>query len=225
MFKTRFSLFLLFLSLLSFTRTEEIRAQEYSVEKKDGPPVADELSADFQKVFAENGIRVKRGSRTALELWLCKELTVSEDFTATTEMLYPFEPGQLIGLLHLPRRGSDFRDQTISSGWYTLRFGLQPVDGNHEGTSLTRDFLVLVNLEKDQVGKEWDAKTLATVSAEAAGSTHPAMMCLQKPTEGDDTAIRHNESRDWWILHTIGKKAGKGEPLAIDLIAVGHADE
>lgn len=202
-------------------------AQEYSVEIIDAAPEADEVSAELAKQFADKGLRIKRGSRTAGEIWFCKQWPVDAGFKATEERLYPFSPGQLIGVLHFSRRGKDFRDQTVSSGWYTLRFGLQPVDGNHEGTSPTRDFLVLIGAEQDAPDKKWTVEDLQKMSAEAAGSTHPAMFCLQKATEGSESAIRHDEPHDWWILHTVGKGVGKdkSQDVPVDLIVAGHAAE
>ena len=201
--------------------------QDYSVEVIDAGPDADEVSQEVAKQLADTGYRVNRGSRTVSEIWLCKQWPLEPDFEATPERLYPFTPGQLIGLIHFRRRGSEFRDQTISSGWYTLRFGLQPVDGNHVGTSPTRDFLLLVDAEQDEFVDAWKDKDLHERSAEAAGSTHPAMICLQRPQDGSEHAIRHDESNDWWILHAVGKGIVKDKPqdVPIDLVVVGHAAE
>ncbi|HIK94051.1 MAG TPA: hypothetical protein EYG03_19060, partial [Planctomycetes bacterium] len=150
------------------------KGQEHSVELIDAAPDADEVSEELTSQFADNGIRIKRSSsRTVCEVWFCKQWPVEAGFKATEDRLYPFAPGQLIGLLHFSRRGKDFRDQSVSSGWYTLRFGLQPIDGNHEGTSPTRDFLVMVGAEQDVADKVWEAKELMEMSAEAAGSTPP----------------------------------------------------
>lgn len=202
------------------------RAQDYGVESIDAAPAADDIPADFVGHFADKGIRIKRGSsRTVCELWFCKQLAVEPDFKATSERLYPFSSGQLIGLLHFRRRGNDFRDQQVSSGWYSLRFGLQPVDGNHVGTSLTRDFLMLINAEEDAPDKKWAVADLYSKSAEAAGSNHPALMNLQKATSGAEATIRHNEEKDFWILHVVGKGKGKAQDIPLDLVVVGHASE
>ena len=145
------------------------------------------------------------------------------------QRLYPFTPGQLIGVLHFGRRGSEFRDQPVSGGWYTLRFGLQPVDGNHEGTSPTRDFLMLVEASQDAADKQWDEKELYQASAQAAGATHPAILCLQPPSEdGETPAMHHDDFHDWWILRALGKGVGsKNQPqdLPVELVVVGHATE
>ena len=203
-------------------------AQEYSVEKIESAPEADGVSDEIAKLMADHGFRVKKGSsRTVCEIWLCKALAIDSEFQEAADRLYPFKLGQLVGLLHLSRRGSEFRDQTVSSGWYTLRFGLQPVDGNHVGTSPTRDFLLLVEAERDEFPENWGADELNEASAEAAGSSHPAMLCLQRPTKGSELAIRHNEANDWWVVHLTGKGVAnqKSQDIPIDLVVVGHAAE
>ncbi|MEZ6062856.1 MAG: hypothetical protein R3C19_21135 [Planctomycetaceae bacterium] len=214
---------LLFLTTIPFAA-----AQDHTVEIIDEAPKADSLSAELAAQFGDRGYRVKRGTRTVCEIWLKKEWDVQPDFKASPTMLYPFTPGQLMGVVHFSRRGSDFRDQTISSGWYTLRFFLQPVDGNHIGTSPTRDFLLLLSAEKDASGKDWTPDDLQAVSAEAAGSAHPAMFCLQPAQEGDVPSMRHNEASDWWILHLTGTGVAAEErkpDVPLDIVVAGHAPE
>lgn len=206
------------------------RGQEHRAEVIDGAPQIEGLTDKVASLFAAQGVRVLRGSnRTVCEIWPLKKWDVTEGFQATTEHLYPFQSGQLVAILRFKRRNKDFREQTIKSGWYTLRYGLQPTDGNHEGTSPTRDFLLMVPVAKETSGKPMELKQLLAASGEAAGASHPAMLCLQpaakmapkKPT------MRHLKSKDWWVLQFAGNadKGGKLEPLGVELIVAGHADE
>ena len=204
-------------------------AADHRSEAIDSAPPKDELAPALQDKFAERGAKVIRGtSRTVCEFWPTKEWAVQDGFQAKEDRLYPFSPGQLIGLLHFPRRGKDFRDQTISSGWYTLRFGLQPTDGNHEGTSPTRDFLLMVPTESDTTNAPTNIEKLVEASAEAAGSAHPAMLCLQPAVKtAKNGSVRHDEDRDWWILQVTSQARvkGKSNELPLSIIVVGHADE
>ena len=218
---------LLFAALLLFPFQAAI-AQQYSVEQIGAASEAEGVSDEIAQLISEQGFRVKKGTkRTVCELWLRKDLPIKPDFETSPTLLYPFTEGQLVGLLHYPRRGSEFRDQQVSSGWYTLRFALQPVDGNHVGTSPTRDFVLLVDAASDEFAENWDEKQLHEASAEVAGSSHPAMLCFQRPSDGTETEVIHNESTDWWVLHLIAKcKAGdETKDLPIDLVVVGHAEE
>ena len=208
-------------------------AQEHRVEALNAPAPAESIPKEIHGRLAETGLKVLRGSsRTVCDLWFCQKLPTTTEFKPTPDRLYPFQPGDLIGVLRFPRRGKDFRDQQISRGVYTLRYALQPIDGNHVGTSPTRDFLLLVKAEDDAPQKQWTAEELNAASAAAAGSSHPAMLCLQPArSERTEPTMRHDEEKDWWILQWRAQAAPPGsaeaaaEPLPIDLIIAGHADE
>lgn len=204
-------------------------AKDHRVEVLSEAPSEEQIAAELRKQLSDKGFRVIEGaSRTVLDIWPTRQWQVAEGFQPTAERLYPFKPGDLLGVVRFPRRGKDFRDQQISRGWYTLRYGLQPIDGNHEGTSPTRDFLVLVKAAEDDVAKRWETEELMQASAAAARSNHPAMLCLQAAQgEQDRPTIRHDADREWWILQIIGKAtAGQSRSqLPVDIVVVGQADE
>jgi len=204
-------------------------ADEYRVEVLDEAPPLDDASDSLRQQFTKTGLKVIRGSnRTVCELWPCRQWQAPDGFQPSAERLYPFQRGQLVGLLRLRRRGNDFRDQQISRGVYTLRYGLQPIDGNHEGTSPTRDFLVLVKIEEDSLEKQWTVESLMEASATAAESNHPAMLCLQQAkAQRKAASMRHNQEYDWWILQLAGEavSGASTRPLPVDIVVVGHAEE
>jgi hypothetical protein len=200
----------------------------FQVESIDMPPQADTLAADLTQLFSDKGYRIKNAAgRIVSEIWLCKQWEVEADFQATEQRLYPFKSGQLIGLLHLSRKGSEFRQHEVPSGWYTLRFGLQPVDGNHEGTSIIRDFLLMISADRDEASKDWDEKELSDVSAESIGATHPSMLSLQRADGATEVSIRHDTDKDWWILRGLGNQISgtKSQVTPLDIVVVGHAAE
>ncbi len=205
-------------------------AMDLRVEKgADGPP-KDELSAEVAAKLTPQSIQVIRGSNATLcRIWLCKEWNVASGFKPTTEVIYPFKPGELIGVVKFVGKSADFRDQDIAPGVYTMRYAQQPVDGAHVGTSPTRDFLLLVQAEKDRSPAPIEAKELAKLSSTAAGSAHPALLSLQKPSDAKrgDAGIHHVEEHDWWIVHLNGaaKDGTKPRELALDLLLVGKAPE
>jgi hypothetical protein len=202
-------------------------AQEYQAEKFEGTPPAEDLSPEIAGQFSGTGFRVKRGeSRTVCEIWPVKELALADVETNDT-IQYPLKPGQLLGVLRFRRKTSDFRDQEVSSGLYTMRFGLQPVDGAHVGTSATRDFVLLLPAEQDKSPATIeDYKTLTKTSATASGTSHPAIFSLVKPSaEGDIPSIRHNEEQDWWILRFATPAPDAKQGQIFEMVVVGHAAE
>ena len=55
-----------------------------------------------------------------------------------------------------------------------MRYGLQPVNGDHLGVSPFRDYALLLPGAKDKTVAMLPRKQLETQSAESAGSSHPA---------------------------------------------------
>jgi hypothetical protein len=204
-------------------------AAEHKVEALAEAPPSEGVAKEIVDQMQTTGLKVISGSRTVCEIWLAKTWPVQAGFKPTDELLYPFKPGQLIGLIRYRVKGGDFREQEIARGVYTLRYGQQPVDGNHVGTSPTRDFLLLVPAANDKSAKPLDEKELAKISAEAAGTKHPAILCLRKaPTETKDLpAMVHEESHDWWCLRLAGKGQadGKTVDVPVEFVVVGHAAE
>ncbi|MEX0939234.1 MAG: hypothetical protein WDZ59_15335 [Pirellulales bacterium] len=209
------------MSLLLLT-AGSVRAAEHRIEALDEPAPADALAKPIADTLEPTGYRIIEGeSRTVCDVWLCKSWEVQPGFSPSLQVLYPFKQGQLIGAIRYPRSGNDFRDQQIPKGVYTLRYALQPVDGNHVGTSPTRDFLLVVEAGQDKTVEPVDPLELQILSAEAVGSAHPAMLCLQ-PTDSKPESLpsmQHNESQEWWIASMMGK-ASAGDQTSDQLLRV-----
>lgn len=215
------------LLLVSLCLMAPVSAQDYTVERLAEPAPQDDLSEEIQAALATSGYRVANDSgRSIWEFWPAKQWQVEADFTPTPVRMYAFQPGTLIGVVRLPRRGADFRDQTISRGTYTVRYALQPVDGNHVGTSPTQDFLLMMRAEDDATFAAVETDAMLEASAAAAESSHPAMLCLQKLDEATDApSIQHREDRDWWVVRLPNPGLEQHASPAIDIVVVGHADE
>jgi hypothetical protein len=207
---------------------ENIKAQEHKIEKIESAAPADELSPEIAALLAPTGFKLVRGeSRTVCEFWLCKEWPVAGEVEAAGAVIYPLQSGQLVGVIRYPRRAADFRDQTISSGVYTLRYGHQPVDGAHVGTSPTRDFLVVSPAEKDRDPAVLDYKALVAAGKETSGSAHPAILSLQRPAAEGDLTVREDADHEWTIVRFTGqlKQGDAAKPLAMEAVLVGVAAE
>lgn len=216
---------LLFVSLFAIS----LCAADHKVEKVDEPAPKEGISAEIAALLSPTGFKVIRGeSRVICEVWPCKEWPIKE-VKASNDVLYPFQPGQVMGVARFPRKGSDFREQDVPAGLYTLRYGQQPVDGAHVGTSPTRDFLLLTPADKDKSPDIIaDFKALSKASAQTTGASHPAILSLQRQSDSKDAlAIRHQEDKDWWIVRFTGKtKSGdKAADQGVEAVFVGHAGE
>lgn len=211
--------------LFSVLISSNVGAADYRIEPLGEAAPADDVSDEIAATLAPTGVRVIRGTKTTFcDIWLCKQWATEKDFKPTSELLYPFTPGQIMGVVRFSRKGSDFRDQDISTGVYTLRYAKQPVDGSHVGTSLTRDFLLLLQAETDQSADVLDYRALAERSAEAAGSSHPALLSMQRVGEAKPPSLRHDEEHDWWIAGLAGKTTA-GKAVRVEFVVYGVAAE
>ncbi len=204
-------------------------AQDLRVEVLQQAAPAEGLSSELAQQLADKGFRVLRGSnRTVCEIWPTKEFAIREGFSPTSKVIYPFEVGQFLGVIRFPRKGEDFRGQQIPSGVYTLRYALQPEDGNHVGTSDTRDFVLLSRLEDDTVLAPLEGKELFERSAKVVETTHPAMLCLLASDAAPEEAPRmaHIEERDWWsvVFDNPARSGEENSMLPVNLVVVGKGE-
>ncbi len=205
------------------------RTADYRVEVLDEAVPADAVSEQIAAQLSPTGLRIIRGSsRKLCDIWLCQQWDLPQESTASDEVVYPFTPGQLIGVVRYNNKGSDFRDQDIAKGVYTLRYAHQPVDGDHVGTSPTRDFLLLVKASSDKTTETVDYDALVEQSADAAESTHPAHLMLRRVgSDATTPSMRHDEEHDWWSVRCEGhaKQGDATKTLPLELVVVGYADE
>lgn len=164
-------------------------AETYTVTELKEAPAG--LSEAVQKVLPATGLRIADTKGTVCDLWLAKGVKSKPGFVPNLRVKYPFLSGTLVGAIRFPERPelTDFRGQAIKPGLYTLRSSLQPDDGNHLGTSEIRDFLVACPAKQDVNPQRIDKiKALFKLSAQAAGTTHPAIYLLRPPAESPFTA-------------------------------------
>jgi hypothetical protein len=186
------------------------------------------VSKDVAAVIDPKGYRVVNEKGPVCSVWLVKEVTMKADFKPTLSVKYPLVSGELIGLLQVEakKKFTDFRGQEIKPGIYTLRYGQQPEDGNHVGTSDLADFLLGIPATSDTDPKPISGvSSLSKKSAKTAGSTHPAIFSLlpvEKPTEA--AALTHNAAKEHTMLSvTLAAKGGSKVPLR--LIVIGKSGE
>ena len=189
------------------------------------------LSPKVAEVLSETGYEVTGPDGVVCVIWLAKELGVKPKFKPSLSVAYPFTNGQLLGAVQFPEgtHGVDFRAQEIESGVYTLRYGQQPVDGNHLGTSEIRDFCLALPADKDKDPKPiFDMRQLTGTAADAAGSTHPAIFLMSAPPEKPEKEAKllQDEDHDYWILQmaTTGKAGDKSVPLSMRIVVVGMGE-
>ena len=205
--------------------------ESYKVEVlKEGPPAA--LAGEFKEALSGSGYRVVDDQgKSYAEFWLRKAVPAARKPAGPEgAILFPvLAEGELLGALRFPGEGHDYRDQTIAKGIYTLRYGLQPVNGDHLGVSTYRDYVLLVPASKDKSVADLPPKRLEQQSAESAGTSHPAVLMLLAAPAGStaEPAMVHDETLNTWGAVIPLNLAVKGESspvaLPVQLILVGMA--
>ncbi len=189
------------------------------------------LAAPIASALNPKGYSVTGTDGAVCEVWFVKEVPLKPGFSPSLSVKYPLTPGTLIGAIRVTGKGpfTDFRDTQMKPGVYTLRYGQQPADGNHLGTSDVADFLLAIPASADSDPKPIGvADQLNKSSAKASGTTHPAIFLLLSAEEkkADKPELLHDDDHDYWILSVSieGKEGEKKIPLPIRLVTVGKSE-
>lgn len=191
-------------------------AQTFTSEAAAAPPEA--VPADTRALVAPEGVAVRAGGEAVATFWMRGEPFEGQAASGFGVRFDDIPEGAFLGVVEFPAKGSDFREQSVPPGVYTIRFGLHPEDGNHMGVAPSRDFGLLAQADKDlDVARNYDFDALVELSAEV-GNPHPTVLRLELP-EGD--AAPHLWENDYghWVLDiAVGG-------TVVGVVVDGHADE
>ena len=194
--------------------------QTYKVETA-GAPAAGQLPQPLQNALESQGAKVVNDQgATLLEAWFAKTVATNSSASPSQDFLYPsLTDGEFVGVLHFSSAGADFRGQAIKPGFYTLRYGLIPQDGNHMGVNPTRDVLVLCPAAVDtDLSANLKFDDLVKLSRQAAGTPHPAFL-VGAPVNGSSFPAVAKDDQDHWNLQV--KLHGSSGDLPFAFTVVG----
>ena len=211
------------------------------------PALADaSVAAAVRAPLDTNGARLVRPDGSVLcEVWLHKSLPVGRVAAARGASYPELSEAEQLGVISFPNGGKDFRGQAIKPGFYTMRYELLPEDGNHMGVAPTRDFVLLVRASDDpDPNTQLDTAQLVKLSAQAAGTNHPAAFVLLAPESnptlsaakpagdkggatgenGRDTA-RTYQNADGFQVFAGAVKTDGGKTMPVALVVKGQAEQ
>jgi hypothetical protein len=199
-------------------------AQSYKLESSTNP-VPQELASGLRDGFSDTALHVTDASGPVCEIWLRKSVAAAA--TPDTSLGVNFgqiTQGALVGAIKFDAPGTDYRGQPMKPGVYTLRYMLQPVDGNHQGVSPYRDYLLAVPAALDSAPADIAVADLLKLSRKASGTGHPSIWSLVSADSAPATlpAIAHQDDGDLWIAYF---QAPLAPPAKMGLVVVGHAVE
>src|SRR5205807_1815472 len=181
-----------------------------------------EFSEAIKAQLAPGGQQVAVGSKT-LTFWWVKTLPLrmgGNDIGWST-----VEEGALVGAVRLSVPYSDMRGRPLKAGLYTLRYGIQPADGNHLGASPNPEFLLLSPAAADTSGAALGHDGTIKVSKLSIGLSHPAVWGLDPAiASGAPLSLKKNDAGMTSVIFEVrvtreGKDAGA---LKFGLVLVGE---
>jgi hypothetical protein len=133
------------------------------------------------------------------------------------------EETTIVGAVKFPEGWRDYRKSNIKAGVYTLRLGIQPMDGDHMGTAPFNEFCLLCPADKDKKPELIEPKELHELSTKSTTRKHPGIMLLfpnAKPAEAPAVEVKPKDHilLSYRIPATAGSEKGF---LGFSLVVVG----
>lgn len=179
-------------------------------------PPPDAIAEPLRSLLAPERQRTIVGS-TTLEFWWVSALPVSGGEPATWSQV---TEGALVGALRVTGGFKEIRGKTVNPGVYTLRFGLQPQNGDHLGASQNREFLLLSPAAADNDPKPLGFDGVVAISKQTIGTSHPAALSLDPPISTAAPLSAHTNEIEHQGL-TFQVKTVPAGTLKFGLILVG----
>jgi hypothetical protein len=153
-----------------------------------------ELDGSFREVLLSKAVQVTDGEKPVYEFWFCRELPLSAKPESLKDHLDQLKPAMFLGAVMVHNEKRDYRDDELRSGLYTMRFSLQPQDGNHLGTAEFPYFAVLIPAKADtKIDGIKTYKEMTRASAKGTSSEHPRVMSLRPAASAEGELPLVNE--------------------------------
>jgi hypothetical protein len=187
-------------------------------------PLPSEIQAPLAAQLAAGGVRASVDGKP-VDFWWTAGVSLSAtgpaDWAAVPE-------GALIGAV---RFGSDFRDirgKVIKPGVYTLRYGIQPDNGDHLGVSPHRQFLLISPANDDRNPAPQGHEGTIDLSKAAIGGSHPAVLSIDPPAAGQQPLLSTHKTdlgHEALIVEVPATRDGKPQgALRFGIVLIGRIE-
>jgi hypothetical protein len=169
---------------LTFLQMQASTAADLTLKVADKEPPK-ELDASIRAKLQTKAIQLLEGEKPVYEFWFSAEFPLQSKPASAAKALDALKQATLLGAVAVARDQRDYRDDELHAGVYTMRFALQPQDGNHLGTSEFNYFAVLTPAKIDnKLDGIADYKTLVKSSSKETSTDHPVILSL-RPASSD----------------------------------------
>jgi hypothetical protein len=176
-----------------------VHAQPKVSSLAEKPP--SEIAPALASVLQSSGVKAGVGAAT-LDIWWVQALVADAPGWSNVES------GTLLGAMRVSGTFKEIRGKVVAPGVYTLRFGMQPQNGDHLGISPFREFLVLSPAAADTDPKVLGFEGVVELSKQVIGTSHPANLSLDPPEDAPGAVLStyKNESGHDGIVFEIPRK-------------------
>lgn len=165
-----------------------------------------------------DGVRVTI-EKTALDFWWVKGLPVKGEPGWTN-----VDEGTLVGAVRVSAEFRDIRGRVIKPGTYTLRYGIQPQNGDHLGISPFREFLLLSPAALDTEPAPRGHDGTVEISKRTIGGSHPAVWSIDPPVADQAPLSPHKTELGHDAVIVEVPLAGTAGTLKFGIVLVGRIE-
>lgn len=173
-------------SLLLSSPSGQAAALALKVADKEPPK---ELDGSIRATLQSKAIQLLDGDKPVYEFWFRSEIPLPTKPAAPAKALDAVKQATLLGAVSVPKALRDYRDNELAAGIYTMRFVLQPHDGNHLGTAEFAYFVALIPAKLDSKPDGLaDYKSTVKASSKETSTDHPVILSL-RPAASDQSEL------------------------------------
>jgi len=205
----------------AFGRTLELNPIE------NGAP--DTLPEDIREQLNAKGLQLTDGEEPVFTFWFAEPWPLKAKPEKPEEALGQIAETTLLGAVEVHKPQRDYRDDELYEGLYTMRFALQPEDGDHLGTADYRYFALLVPAEKEEgvdTFRKDERDDMVEASQEFTAVFHPLILSLRpaEPGTEETPAIAKPKEEHKSVRMTVqGQTEDGGDiPVPFHLVYKGH---
>src|SRR5206468_1853991 len=103
-----------------------------------------EVGESIRKALQSKAIQLLDGDKPVFEFWFRAEIPLKSKPESVEKGLQAIGETTLLGVVKVQGSPHDYKDNEVHPGVCTVRFGLQPQDGDHLGTSDYSYFAVII---------------------------------------------------------------------------------
>lgn len=189
---------------------------------REAAPAA--LASGVQASISPGGLRATV-SGAQLDFWFVKALPLNA--ASTTTSWAAVEEGTLLGAVRLASEFRDIRGRLIKPGVYTLRYGIQPQNGDHLGVSPFREFVLLSPSAVDTDVAARGHEPTIEMSIKTAGGSHPAVWSIDPPVATEAALANHTTELGHQALVVeipVSRGVQAAGTLRFGIVLIGRVD-